>query len=116
MIVSDSRASNDRVSSRPLPDHPMCRPSASDTPGLSSMIWCLWPLRIEDLLSRWDVAAPERILKGLGVDDPSQFIKPEELDRLFREKRLDAFGQVAAQYAGYSPSNPAFDAYCAVAA
>ena len=64
----------------------------------------------------WDAAAPDRIMKGIGVDDPSEFIKPEELDRLFRERRLDAFGEVAAQYAGYSPSDPAFDAYWAVAA
>ncbi len=63
----------------------------------------------------WDAAAPDRILKGIGVDDPSKFMKPEDLDRLFREKRLDAFGEVAAQYAGYSPSDPAFDAYWAVA-
>jgi predicted TIM-barrel fold metal-dependent hydrolase len=64
----------------------------------------------------WDAAAPERILKGISVKDPSAFMEPQELDRLFREKRLDAFGEVAAQYAGYSPSDPAFDAYWAVAA
>jgi uncharacterized protein len=64
----------------------------------------------------WDAAAPDRIMKGIGLDDPSQFMKPQELDRLFQEKRLDAFGEVAAQYAGYSPSDPAFDAYWAVAA
>jgi hypothetical protein len=66
-------------------------------------------------VEQWHAAAPERILKGIGVDDPTNFMKPEELDRLFREKRLDAFGEVAAQYAGYSPSDPAFDAYWAVA-
>ena len=64
----------------------------------------------------WDAAAPDRIMKAISVEDPSQFMKPEELDRLFREKRLDAFGEVAAQYAGYSPSDAAFDAYWAVAA
>jgi uncharacterized protein len=64
----------------------------------------------------WEAAAPERILKGISIDDPSQFMKPEDLDRLFREKRLDAFGEVAAQYAGFSPSDPAFDVYWAVAA
>ena len=63
----------------------------------------------------WDAAAPDRIMKGIGIDDPSHFMKPEELDRLFREKSLDAFGEVAAQM-GYSPSDPAFDAYWAVAA
>jgi predicted TIM-barrel fold metal-dependent hydrolase len=64
----------------------------------------------------WDAAAPDRIMKGISVDDPARFIAPQELDRLFREKRLDVFGEVAAQYAGYSPSDPAFDAYWAVAA
>ncbi|MGH9221285.1 MAG: amidohydrolase family protein [Vicinamibacterales bacterium] len=63
----------------------------------------------------WEAAAPARIMKGISVDDPTRFIAPQELDRLFREKRLDAFGEVAAQYAGYSPSDPAFDAYWAVA-
>ena len=62
----------------------------------------------------WDAAAPDRIMKGISVDDPTRFIAPQELDRLFREKRLDAFGEVAAQYAGYPPSDPAFDAYWAV--
>ena len=64
----------------------------------------------------WDKAAPDRIMKGISVDDPTRFLSPQDLDRLFREKRLDAFGEVAAQYAGYSPSDPAFDAYWAVAA
>lgn len=63
----------------------------------------------------WDAAVPGRILKGISVQDPSTFMKPEDLDRLLREKRLDAFGEVAAQYAGYSPSDPAFDAYWTVA-
>ena len=63
----------------------------------------------------WEAAAPARIMKGISVDDPTRFIAPQELDRLFREKRLDVFGEVAAQYAGYSPSDPAFDAYWAVA-
>src|SRR5687767_8229342 len=67
-------------------------------------------------VERWDAAAPDRIMKGISVDDPTRFISPQDLDRLFREKRLDAFGEVAAQYAGYSPSDPAFDAYWAVAA
>ena len=28
----------------------------------------------------WDAAAPGRVLKGIGVDDPSKFLKPAELD------------------------------------
>ncbi|HEX6214322.1 MAG TPA: amidohydrolase family protein [Vicinamibacterales bacterium] len=64
----------------------------------------------------WDAAAPDRIMKGISVDDPTRFMRPQDLDRLLREKRLDVLGEVAAQYAGYSPSDPAFDAYWAVAA
>ena len=64
----------------------------------------------------WDAAAPDRIMKGLSVDDPTKFMSAEDLDRLFREKKLDALGEVAAQYEGYSPSDPAFDRYWAVAA
>lgn len=64
----------------------------------------------------WDAAAPDRIMKGISVDDPTRFMAPQDLDRLLREKRLDVLGEVAAQYAGYSPSDPAFDAYWTVAA
>src|SRR5688572_4814032 len=42
----------------------------------------------------WDAAAPDRILKSIGVDDPARFMSAAELDRLFREKKLDAFGEV----------------------
>jgi hypothetical protein len=34
----------------------------------------------------WDAAAPDRIMKGISVDDPTHFIAPQDLDRLFREK------------------------------
>jgi hypothetical protein len=49
------------------------------------------------------------------MDDPSKSIAADELDRLLREKKLDVLGEVAAQYAGYSPSDPVFDPYWAVA-
>src|SRR5688572_27442674 len=38
----------------------------------------------------WDVAVPDRIMMGISVDDPTKFMKSQDLDRLFREKRLDA--------------------------
>lgn len=66
-------------------------------------------------VERWHAAAPDRVWKAVGVEDPLDFMTPADLDRLFRDKRLDAFGEVAAQYAGYSPSDPVFDAYWAVA-
>jgi hypothetical protein len=67
------------------------------------------------VVEQWHAAAPDLLWKGISVDDPSTFMKPADLDRLFREGRLNVLGEVAAQYAGYSPSDPAFDAYWAVA-
>jgi len=67
------------------------------------------------VVEQWKAAAPDRILRGISFDDPTEFMKPEELDQLLREKRLDVVGEVGAQYAGYSPSDPAFDPYWAIA-
>jgi hypothetical protein len=67
------------------------------------------------VVERWKAAAPDRILRGISMDDPAKSIAADELDRLLREKKLDVLGEVAAQYAGYSPSDPVFDPYWAVA-
>jgi hypothetical protein len=63
----------------------------------------------------WEVAAPDRVMTSISVDDPSRLMKPEELDRSFREKKVEAFGEHAPQYHGYSPSDPVFNAYWEVA-
>jgi uncharacterized protein len=67
------------------------------------------------VVEQWEAAAPDRVLRGISFDDPAEFMKPEELDRLFRDKKLDVLGEVGAQYGGYSPSDPAFDPYWAIA-
>ena len=67
------------------------------------------------VVERWETAAPARVLRGISFDDPAEFMKPEELDRLLGQKKLDVLGEVGAQYAGYSPSDPAFDPYWAIA-
>ena len=67
------------------------------------------------VVEQWEAAAPDRILRGISFDDPAEFMKPEELDQLLRQKKLDVLGEVGAQYAGYSPSDPAFDPYWAIA-
>lgn len=64
----------------------------------------------------WEAVAPDRVMTSLSVDDPSRLIKPHDLDRWFREKKLDAFGEHAPQYYGYSPSDAVFDAFWEVAA
>jgi predicted TIM-barrel fold metal-dependent hydrolase len=63
----------------------------------------------------WEAVAPDRVMTSLSVDDPSQLMKPHDLSRLFREKKLDAFGEHAPQYYGYSPSDAVFDAFWEVA-
>jgi hypothetical protein len=63
----------------------------------------------------WEAVAPDRVMTSISVDDPSALMKPEDLDRLFREKKLDALGEQAPQYHGYSPSDAVFDAYWEVA-
>ena len=67
------------------------------------------------VVEQWEAAPPDRVLRGISFDDPADFMKPEELDRLLREKKLDVLGEVGAQYGGYSPSDPAFDPYWAIA-
>jgi hypothetical protein len=63
----------------------------------------------------WEAAAPDRVMTSLSVDDPSQLMKPDDLDRLFRERKIDAFGEHAPQYHGYSPSDAVFDAFWEIA-
>jgi uncharacterized protein len=67
------------------------------------------------VVEQWAAAAPGRILRGISLDDPAAFMKPEELERLLSQKKLDVLGEVGAQYAGYSPSDPVFDPYWAIA-
>ena len=62
------------------------------------------------VVEQWEAAAPDRVLRGISFDDPAEFMKAEELDQLLRQKKLDVLGEVGAQYAGYSPSDPAFRA------
>lgn len=59
--------------------------------------------------------APSRFLKGIVVYDPTTDLDIEEFADWVREGRLDVFAEVAAQYAGYSPSDPAFDPFWSIA-
>jgi predicted TIM-barrel fold metal-dependent hydrolase len=63
----------------------------------------------------WRAAAPDRILRGFSMDDPSESITAGDLDRLIRDRKVDALAEIGAQYAGLSPSDPVFDSYWAVA-
>jgi len=74
-----------------------------------------------DAVERWRQAAPDRILASpnfgrAGVDLYGQSLPTiEALRDLFRNGRLNAIGEVQAQYEGLSPSDPSLDPYFALA-
>lgn len=59
--------------------------------------------------------APDRLLVGISAGDPVEDLNIEEFVAWVREGRLEVFAEVGAQYAGYSPSDPAFSPYWSVA-
>lgn len=59
----------------------------------------------------WDERAPDRFLKGVTVYDPVEALDPETFEAWLEDGRLEVFAEVAAQYGGYSPSDPAFEPY-----
>jgi predicted TIM-barrel fold metal-dependent hydrolase len=63
----------------------------------------------------WAELAPGRFLKGISVQDPLIDLKVDEFTGWVQDGRLDVLAEVGAQYAGYSPSDPAFDPYWSVA-
>ena len=64
---------------------------------------------------RWREKDPERILRGIIMEEPANLPPAETLGEWARSGELDALGEVGAQYAGYSPSDPAYAPYWAVA-
>lgn len=59
----------------------------------------------------WDERAPDRFLKGVTVYDPAEELDRETFEAWLEDGRLEVFAEVAAQYGGYSPSDPAFEPY-----
>ena len=67
-------------------------------------------------VAQWKAAGGDRIIPGLTVYERTlAAMTPEDLRKAFVEKRYLVFGEVAIQYDGMSPSDPAFDPYLAVA-
>jgi uncharacterized protein len=63
----------------------------------------------------WHAQAPDRVLRGWSLDAPGDFPDAETFRELARSGALDVLGEIGAQYAGYSPSDPAYGAYWAIA-
>lgn len=66
-----------------------------------------------DRVLRWKAAAPGRIVASV-VFPAAQPPDVDSLRRLYREGRLEAFGEVIAQLAGLSPSDSLFEPYLAL--
>lgn len=67
-----------------------------------------------DLVRRWEVAAPGKILPSYGFDDPAQpnlnFLRNEIV-----AGRIKALGEIGNQYEGVGPNDPKMEPYFALA-
>ncbi len=71
-----------------------------------------------DVLEAAEVLAertPNRFLVGIEVEDPEEDLDVESFLDWVRDGRLEIFAEVGAQYGGFSPSDPAFEAYWSLA-
>ena len=63
----------------------------------------------------WKHANPDRIIPSLDLSFGRQDVpSPEAVREALKSGRYRAFGEVAIQYQGFDPSDPAFDPYLAV--
>lgn len=63
----------------------------------------------------WAASAPDRVLRGIAPDDPTEFMDPASFRELAQRGEVDVVCEVGAQYQGYSPSDTAFSPYWAIA-
>jgi uncharacterized protein len=64
----------------------------------------------------WHDRASDRVLRGIVVGDPTDGVGIAHIQELITSGRLDVLGEISAQYEGFSPSDPAFDPFWALAA
>lgn len=63
----------------------------------------------------WAAYAPDMVLRGIGPDDPADFMDPSSFRKVVQNGEVDVVCEVGAQYAGYSPSDSAYAPYWAIA-
>jgi hypothetical protein len=69
------------------------------------------PETVEDYRSH----APDNIWSSVGFGDPDKFPSIESLRKLHAEGKLQAIGEITAQYAGIAPNDPRLEPYFALA-
>lgn len=63
----------------------------------------------------WRDHAPDMVLRGVALEEPADFMAPDAFRALAERGELEILGEVGAQYAGRSPSDPAYAPYWAIA-
>ena len=63
---------------------------------------------------KWKDAAPERFLAGQIITDPTT-VDIKALRKEFTEGKLDIMGEIATQYHGYPPNDPALEQFYSLA-
>jgi uncharacterized protein len=63
----------------------------------------------------WRAHAPDMVLRGIGLEDPDDFVTPDVFRGMVERGEVEVLGEVGAQYAGRSPSDPAYAPYWEVA-
>lgn len=64
-------------------------------------------------VSDWVSNDPERLIPSLNFS--GREVDPAEYRRLFADRKFKMFGEIGAQYRGFSPSDPVYEAYFALA-
>ena len=70
--------------------------------------WASGPIEVA---SAWKVAAPDLILAAPDFVDETSFPSVESLRQAYQSATLDGLGELVAQLAGLTPSNPFFEPY-----
>ena len=65
------------------------------------------------MVSDWVSADPARLVPSLNFSDRK--LKAESYRQLFKEGKFKLFGEIGAQYRGYSPADPVYAEYFALA-
>jgi uncharacterized protein len=68
-----------------------------------------------DLLDKWKQAGGDRILRAIPFNPRSDKPSVDELRKLVRENRIDAFAEVQTQYLGIAANDPRMEPYYALA-
>ena len=74
--------------------------------------WASGPIEV---VTRWKAAAPAIIVAAPDFISKKSFPSVEQLREEFESGRLDALGELVAQLAGLTPSDPFFEPYLALA-